>query len=87
MPAAGATLVILASVPPKGTQSGAQPIVAIEVPRSLRLMGYARETNEPLDFVSMLKRSEVFSRVDLERSVREPVEDGFYFRFEITCEW
>lgn len=59
----------------------------IEAPRKLRITGYAADPAEPLTFVTRLKESAVFRQVLLERSQREPVLDGIYYRFEIACEW
>lgn len=59
----------------------------IEAPRKLRLSGFAADPAEPHTFVTRLKEAAVFRQVVLERSQREPVLDGIYYRFEITCEW
>ncbi len=69
---------------PKGADS---VTLTIEAPRKMRLAGYATDAAEPHVFVANLKHTEVFSRVALERSQREPVLDGYYFRFELICEW
>lgn len=69
---------------PKGADSAT---LTIEAPRKMRLVGYATDAAEPHMFVANLKDTEVFSRVALERSQREPVLDGYYFRFELICEW
>ncbi len=63
------------------------PTVTIEAPRKLRIVGFASNAGEPLAFVSRLKEAAVFTRVDLKRTQREPMADGFYFRFELVCEW
>lgn len=70
-----------------GKKKETKGTITIEVPRALRLVGYASEADEPINFVTNLKNAGAFERVDLERSVREPVDDGSYFRFEIVCEW
>ena len=59
----------------------------IEVPRKLKIVGYATTPAEPHAFVTALKDSGVFTNVALERLLREPMLDGFYFRFELDCEW
>lgn len=63
------------------------PTVLIEAPRALKLTGYATMASQPHLFVANLKNSAVFARVELERSIREPVLDGSYYRFELRCEW
>ena len=62
-------------------------MVTIEAPRKLRIAGYAPVAAHPYDIVSSLKETDVFASVALERSEREPVLDGSYFRFELVCEW
>ncbi len=61
--------------------------LVIEAPRKLRIAGYATNAAEPLEFVTGLKASGVFNNVTLEHMSREPVLDGFYFRFELLCGW
>jgi Tfp pilus assembly protein PilN len=62
-------------------------VVVIEAPRELRIAGYAVDPSEPLTFVSNLKETAVFTDVTLENLRTEPVLDGHYFRFELSCEW
>ena len=59
----------------------------IEAPRKLRIAGYATDAAEPHEFVIGLKDTGIFSNVVLENLRREPALDGFYFRFELLCEW
>ncbi len=59
----------------------------IEAPRKLRIAGFAADPAEPHTFVTRLKETGAFRQVLLERSQREPVLDGIYYRFEIACEW
>jgi len=61
--------------------------VTIEAPRKMRLAGYATDAAEPHRFVANLKDTEIFSRIALERSQREAKLDGYYFLFELVCEW
>jgi len=76
-----------ASAPKDAPPDHVIPTVTIEAPRKLRIVGFASDPGEPLAFVSRLKQVAVFSRVDLKRTQREPMADGFYFRFELVCEW
>lgn len=61
--------------------------VTIDAPRKLLLTGYATEPSEPYQFVTNLKKSGIFLDVAMVTSRREPVLDGSYFRFELTCDW
>lgn len=72
---------------PIGGQAAAETVVTIDAPRQLRIAGYATDASEPLTLVTKLNATGVFSRVGLERSLRESVEDGSFFRFDILCEW
>lgn len=65
----------------------AEKTVVIDAPRRLTIGGFATEVIEPHQFVTSLKETGVFSNVVLERTNREPVLDGWYFRFELVCEW
>ena len=72
---------------PAANGAGAAPVVMIDAPRKLRLVGYAIDAAEPYQFVSNLKAAGVFSDVALIGAQREPVLDGSYFRFEVVCGW
>ncbi len=61
--------------------------IVIQSPRKLRLVGYATNDDESFIFVERLKKSNAFQSVNLLKSKREPHRDGFYYRFEIACEW
>ena len=61
--------------------------VTIDAPRKMRLAGYATDAAEPYRFVANLKDTEVFSWIALERSQREAKLNGYYFLFELVCEW
>lgn len=71
----------------QSTTASETPPVTMEVPRKLKLIGYAVDASEPMRFVANLKSFGVFNRVTLLRSYLEAVEDGKYFRFELICEW
>lgn len=73
--------------PGRPESSDRRNTLVIEAPRKLRITGYATDAAEPLEFVSALKASGVFSNITLENMRREPVLDGFYFRFELLCGW
>ena len=64
-----------------------QEVVVIDAPRRLKITGYAREASEPNEFVDRLNHSGAFRLVELERSQREPILDGSYYRFQLYCEW
>jgi len=66
---------------------GAETTVVIDAPRRLMISGFATEVVEPHQFVTSLKETGIFSSVVLERTNREPVLDGWYFRFQLVCEW
>jgi Tfp pilus assembly protein PilN len=68
------------------TSERSQPVV-IDAPRRLKITGYAADIAEPQEFIASLKDTGAFSRVLLGRTDREPVLDGTYFRFELSCEW
>lgn len=61
--------------------------VMIDAPRKLKLIGYAVDAAEPMLFMANLKVFSVFTKVSLQRSYLEPVEDDKYYRFELVCEW
>jgi len=61
--------------------------ITIDVPRKLKLIGYAVDASEPMIFVSNLKAYGIFTSVKLIRSYLEPIEDDKYYRFELICEW
>ncbi|MGD2108921.1 MAG: hypothetical protein PVI86_05970 [Phycisphaerae bacterium] len=61
--------------------------VTIDAPRKIRIIGYATHAGEPHLFVANLKAAGVFTNVALVRSQREPVLDGYFFLFELVCEW
>lgn len=96
----GAWLTSLAT-DPAGPQSGggAAPAVmatkdakehralTIDAPRKLRINGLTPGAADPYEFVASLDKSGVFSDVELIRSEREPILDGYYFRFELLCQW
>lgn len=69
------------------TDSANDETITIEVPRKLKLIGYAVDASEPMIFVSNLKAYGIFTSVKLVRSYLEPVEEDKYFRFELICEW
>lgn len=71
----------------KGADEGNPQTIVIEAPRKLRVAGYATDVAEPHGFVANLKDTGVFTDVVLEHSRREPALDGYYFRFELVCEW
>ena len=61
--------------------------MTIDAPRKLRLIGYALNDAQPMEFVTRLKDAQVFQRVTLERSLLETSEEAQRFRFELVCEW
>ena len=68
--------------------SGKEPeVVVIDAPRRLKIIGYAERASEPNEFVDRLNHTGVFHLVELERSQREPILDGSYYRFQLFCEW
>lgn len=69
------------------TKAATPPVVTIEAPRKLRLIGYASTAAEPLTLVTNLKDTGVFARVTLERSQLDHVNERAAFRFEVVCEW
>ena len=62
-------------------------VLTLDAPRRLRVVAYSPDAAQPHAFVSALKDSGVFANVQLERTQREALFDGFYFRFELLCEW
>lgn len=64
-----------------------QPPPAIETPRKLHIVGLAGDVGEPHEFVTRLKETDMFSRVILKQTQREPALGRIYFRFELLCEW
>lgn len=79
--------------PRAGTATRAVPVknleatIVIDAPRRLVIRGFATEFAEPHQFVAALKHTGVFSGVVLERTNREPALDGWYYGFELVCEW
>jgi Tfp pilus assembly protein PilN len=72
---------------PAGSTSTAPAELTLDAPRKLKMTGYARDAAHPHAFAGSLRETGLFSQVALRNSVREPVLDGFYFRFELECEW
>ena len=62
-------------------------VVVIDAPRRIEIIGYAAKPSQPNGFVDRLNETGVFSHVELERSQREPIFDGTYYRFVLFCEW
>lgn len=67
--------------------SAPKSTILIEGPEKLRIAGFATDAAEPHEFVIGLKDTGVFANVVLEHLRREPALGGFYFRFELLCEW
>ena len=65
----------------------AAEVVVIDAPRRLKIVGYAESASDPNEFVDRLNHTRVFHLVELERSQREPILDGSYYRFKLYCEW
>lgn len=76
-----------AAVPPTGKMPAPHSVTTIEAPRRLKIVGYASDPSEPHQFVTNLKNTNVFRDVFLETSRRERVQDAWYFRFDLACEW
>ncbi len=83
-PQSGARTAVAA---PREKDDEDQPAVTIDAPRKLRVSGYAPDAADPHNFVASLGKAGVFTEVELTRFEREPVLDGFFFRFELICEW
>ena len=96
----GCWLTELATDPPAptGTQArrstdtpiaddNARVTIVMEAPRTLRIHGYATDAAQPLAFVRDLKASNAFAQVVLRSTQREPAANGYYFRFELQCDW
>ena len=64
-----------------------ESITKIEAPQRLKIVGYASNASEPHQFVTRLKLAGVFRDVSLETSRREQVQNAWYFRFDLVCEW
>lgn len=69
------------------TQGAADKPIIIEAPRRIKIEGYAPSDALPHTFVTALKDTGVFSSVVLTHSQRQPLLDGYYFFFEVLCEW
>lgn len=66
----------------------AKPGIAVmDAPRKLKLSGYAADASLPHAFVRNLKDASLFAQVNLQKTVREAVGDGLYYRFDVECEW
>jgi len=61
--------------------------VIIEAPRKLRIVGFASDAAEPLEFLDRLKAAGVFANVASQGVRREPLGGAYYFRFELECIW
>jgi Tfp pilus assembly protein PilN len=61
--------------------------VLLDAPRKLRLVGFANDPAQPVEFVSALKETGAFTQVNLERAQWEPTRKDSNFRFELVCEW
>lgn len=77
-----------------GFTSSDESVTKIEAPQRLKIVGYASDASEPYQFVTSLKKTNVFRDVVLETSRRERVQNrqagsasAWYFRFDLACEW
>lgn len=61
--------------------------VTIDSPRKLMIRGYTAEAGDPLRFVQKLNDTDLFSKVRLLNSQREPLFDSAFYRFELLCQW
>jgi Tfp pilus assembly protein PilN len=62
--------------------------VTLSAPTSLNLRGYALDHDALYAFISALKQSGAFSRVELlGKAGAEPIMRGTAVRFELTCGW
>jgi len=64
-----------------------ESVTKIEAPQRLKIVGYASDASEPHQFVTNLKKTNVFRDVILETSRRERVQDEWFSRFDLACEW
>jgi Tfp pilus assembly protein PilN len=90
-PAAGPSTVQAAAAPTPSA-GGRMPeekkgIAVMDAPRKLKLSGYAADASLPHAFVKNLKGSSLFAHVNLQKTAREAVGDGQYYRFDVECEW
>lgn len=85
----GVSTNIIAPTPPTtdSTANVPKPPVMIESPRELRISGYAVAAAEPSDFVTGLRGSNIFTKVELIQVRQEPIHDGSYYKFDIVCKW
>ncbi|MEK6674337.1 MAG: hypothetical protein AABZ47_01630 [Planctomycetota bacterium] len=59
----------------------------LDSPRKLRVAGFAPDAAHPYELVQNLKATTMFSKVTLNRSVREITAEGEFYRFDVECEW
>lgn len=76
---------------PAPTKDPNQPpepsVVVMDGATRLDLQGFAIDHERLYDFMSRLKTSQVFARVDLIKATKEPVLWSEAVRFELTCTW
>jgi Tfp pilus assembly protein PilN len=62
-------------------------VVAIEGPRGIRITGYAMDHELLYEFMSRLKRIEIFSFVEMTNAARENVQEHTAVKFVLECTW
>ncbi len=68
-----------------GMHSGT--VVTMAGARRLDLAGFALDHEQLYEFMTRLKRSETFQRVELVKAGKQPVLRSEGVRFELTCTW
>ena len=81
----GGTARVVQTSAPLDAATGAS--VVIDAPRRLRLVGFASSAGQPHEFVTNLRKTNVFRDVVLEWARAEPGAKGSSFRFQLSCEW
>jgi hypothetical protein len=72
--------------PEPGKHAEVRP-VTIDAPRKLIISGHSLSATGPLALVTNLKQQNLFTRVVLEKSLRNAQEQEARFEFEVVVEW
>lgn len=71
----------------KSASPAGPPAIVLDGPTGLRLVGYSLDHERLYEFMSELKKSELFTKVDLTQAGKEPVLEGTAVRFVLDCDW
>jgi len=72
---------------PPATPDPEDTDVRLDGPGAIRIRGYALAHESIYEWIDRLKKTQVFTRVQLAEAVKEPMLQGEAVRFELECRW